>query len=508
MLSIDHLCEKNSLAELALPELARLRGNHLLVQRLFDSYSSYADKAEAPISLGDYLQCAGDLLSDGYSEEAVMQLANFLVLFPQDRPKLLGAYMAAETTIKPSITLDTWAKRQEKRHIDPAIQEEAKGHFSDMLDTVSKRRNAGRKQKKRKSPVYKQKRLYKTRIEDFYNYFDRDGLLPATTCCAFNYMLTVPDYFNQMMYVLRHLYGAVDGGYYDLHANHYSGDSIKKDSWMQAIELTFALEDLDAATVATLASPFEDEEVADFLDTRFPTIICFGLLIHNLSLFSDPECAQSLYEKRVGKIKEESGVDALQKQIRELTQKLTQSGKEVAALKKSNQALRQQMIGSSKNDVSELVHEYNQQLKEKDQKINELTDMVQRLEMEVSDISARSHQMLSDNTGYVKPWADTVLPQSGVLFAGGNQNMLKKLQKKYPDWAYVSTENAPLPTNVQIIFVMTNHVLNHGVWSRLNLFYQGREQMRYVQATNIGKLEEEMRYEYWAMMHSKSKPSE
>ena len=89
------------------------------------------------------------------------------------------------------------------------------------------------------------------------------------------------------------------------------------------------------------------------------------------------------------------------------------------------------------------------------------------------------------------------LPQKGVLFLGGHQNMTKKLKQQYPKWTYITDDqiNRHTCSNPKIVFYWTghsSHKMMRYVYSRL----PETTNIVYVTATNLPLLVAEMKNIY------------
>lgn len=85
------------------------------------------------------------------------------------------------------------------------------------------------------------------------------------------------------------------------------------------------------------------------------------------------------------------------------------------------------------------------------------------------------------------------LPQKGVLFLGGHQNMTKKLHQRYPEWKIITDDRfkSDAVFNQKIVFYWTNHgshKMMRYVFSKLSK----DAEIYYVTATNLNLLETEM----------------
>lgn len=92
------------------------------------------------------------------------------------------------------------------------------------------------------------------------------------------------------------------------------------------------------------------------------------------------------------------------------------------------------------------------------------------------------------------------LPGEGIVFAGGDHNLLKKLALLYPDWTFIETNNANFPRQpgVRAIFLWSTQ-MSHAVGMRLDAQYGPDIPRLYVTRTNVAALSEEMadRWSEW-----------
>ena len=89
------------------------------------------------------------------------------------------------------------------------------------------------------------------------------------------------------------------------------------------------------------------------------------------------------------------------------------------------------------------------------------------------------------------------LPQKGVIFLGGHQNMTKKLRQHFPRWTFISDEQLKRysVTSQRIVFYWTchsSHKLMQYVYSKL----PSDASVIYVTATNLPLLIAEMNQLY------------
>lgn len=89
------------------------------------------------------------------------------------------------------------------------------------------------------------------------------------------------------------------------------------------------------------------------------------------------------------------------------------------------------------------------------------------------------------------------LPQKGVLFLGGHQNMTKKLRQYFPKWTFIDDDQLKRlsTTNQRVVFYWTahgSHKLMQYVFSKLS----SDVNIIYVTSTNIALLILEMQQLY------------
>lgn len=93
--------------------------------------------------------------------------------------------------------------------------------------------------------------------------------------------------------------------------------------------------------------------------------------------------------------------------------------------------------------------------------------------------------------------ANMELPQKGVLFLGGHQNMTKKLRQQFPKWTYVTDDQLKRCSNINqsVVFYWTkhsSHKMMRYVYSKL----PDNASIIYVTATNLPLLIAEMQHTY------------
>lgn len=90
-----------------------------------------------------------------------------------------------------------------------------------------------------------------------------------------------------------------------------------------------------------------------------------------------------------------------------------------------------------------------------------------------------------------------ILPQDGILFLGGHQNMTKKLRQIFPNWSYISDDLFKKWDTIKVkaIFYWYGHS-SHKMTQYINSRKNGDIPYLYVTATNMDRLIEEMAQKY------------
>lgn len=91
----------------------------------------------------------------------------------------------------------------------------------------------------------------------------------------------------------------------------------------------------------------------------------------------------------------------------------------------------------------------------------------------------------------------TLLPQKGVLFLGGHQNMTKKLRQQFPKWTYVTDDQIRRCSSINqtVVFYWTKHS-SHKMMQYVYSKLPEDASIIYVTATNLSLLIEQMQHTY------------
>lgn len=215
----------------------------------------------------------------------------------------------------------------------------------------------------------------------------------------------------------------------------------------------------------------------------------------------------SIYEYAVFAACLSTGADisSLQKDKAKVEATVLKLSRIIERLEAENMSLKEKqqtrMIRASK--VARLEAEnarLKEELTDKEQLINgiehEIRDplykKIESLERELSELQ----EVLSDDCGQASGETEVIepdrevlarLPESGVVFVGGHENLVNKLKLKYPKWSFISAEFKEIgPVRPDYILVYTKH-MSHKAWSRMKRAYPNVPRI-YVYGTNTNIL--------------------
>lgn len=108
----------------------------------------------------------------------------------------------------------------------------------------------------------------------------------------------------------------------------------------------------------------------------------------------------------------------------------------------------------------------------------------------------------ADDTPVVEPEDEGrewhALPETGIVFIGGNQNMVKKLRQRHPGWTYLESDNVNFQaSNGAAGIFMFYKTIGHTTLSRMNRVFDAGIPRFWVSKVNLDALEAEMT-ELWS----------
>lgn len=429
----------------------------------------------------------------GYNPQVLREMIAVLPLCGPDCGEA-SAGMAVRA-VHPSHIIASAADKNRKRHLEfPKLPEDMQNTLDDIQRQLYASHAVRRKSKKRDIFI-----TYQQNLEEILHIYKSIEMLPEKTGQLFTDWAAKPAIQNDGLYAIQMLFGVIEGGLYDS----LSKANITSKEWLSAIELALAIWDPDLMNQladSDFKETLAEDSVIDEIGDMWPTVLCLGILIHNLNLFTDDTSLARLYEKNYEPNKDASERKELRRQIQEAKAESNSLRKTVQEQKNKISILEKKAAASPQKgrDVTALVHQHNQELREKDNEILQLQEMVSRLEQERA---ALEHRIMKEAESAMdeKPWLNLELPEDGIIFIGGHQNMTKRLWSKYPKWTFIEKElGRDLPVKAEAIFIWSDH-LSHPLWYKLNQAYHGREKMVYLEATNISRLEEEMKFGLWKL---------
>lgn len=259
---------------------------------------------------------------------------------------------------------------------------------------------------------------------------------------------------------------------------------ITKDEWCEAIDFTSAVlypcskeiyEKNDPALKKAAATAFQSMSFA------------MANIIHTLHILEENQAVQSFQ-------------DGVQKEVQLLQARkmIEQLNDKIGHLLQTNKALSEDAARATEQkhkEMMELTHEHQKELRTRD-------DYITYLEQKVSSLQRKAVNTdnPSANNETEKPWTNTELPESKVLFLGGHQNMTKKLLSMFPDWTFISDDHIAKdpPSDVKLVYFWIGHAshkLRQNIFKRL----PADTQIVYLSATNIDMLVNEMKEKTWNM---------
>lgn len=261
--------------------------------------------------------------------------------------------------------------------------------------------------------------------------------------------------------------------YYSLDKN-----EISENTWKMAIEfLVFSL-DPDLY--------YSDSFLAIFLEQNCTALYMMVLLVYWAQMFSN-----NLYHS-LSQPKEDP---------------LAQSMKELESLKAANSQLEHKVselkdnLAASKAKISELEKRHWREMLARDAENRALSKLLQEDDpLEPEAIEAPPTEIQDPAINDPHPFTEQellLLPETGVLFLGGHQNIHKALTNYFPDWQYININDSTfsVPKSCKIVFCWYNHI-THSAYQRLKRNMIKGTPICYVTATNPDRLILEMREQY------------
>ena len=188
----------------------------------------------------------------------------------------------------------------------------------------------------------------------------------------------------------------------------------------------------------------------------------------------------------------EDEIAALRQQLKEANERASVAERKINDLQSKISA---QRIEHNKQ-INKLQHDFDSALLEKE----ETLDFFIRQSSQMMGLEPEDEELPEFEDGSEEEDAEEFqydLPEGGVLFLGGHQNMTKKLKQIHPRWRYQSDTNQfnNGGTSIKMVFMWTNH-MSHSLYQAVCSFIPKKIPIMYVTATNLHRLEHEMKDAY------------
>lgn len=159
-----------------------------------------------------------------------------------------------------------------------------------------------------------------------------------------------------------------------------------------------------------------------------------------------------------------------------------------------------QVNAAARKDVLAVEAEHRQEIKDLTKRLEEAEAETKAL---LEDLVAVEDEVEGTSDDDIEGALSGVdLPKEGILFLGGHPNMVKKLRQIYPDWTYLDLKDRAqmrVDRIVDLCFIWSKH-LSHTAMNMVARNIKGDFPMVYLEATNLSRLEAEMREGYASVM--------
>lgn len=169
----------------------------------------------------------------------------------------------------------------------------------------------------------------------------------------------------------------------------------------------------------------------------------------------------------------------------------------------TNTQLREELSQASsaaRKDVLAVEAEHRQEIKDLTKRLEEAEAETKALLEDLVAVEDEVEETSDDDIEGALSGVD--LPKEGILFLGGHPNMVKKLRQIYPDWTYLDLKDRAqmrVDRIVDLCFIWSKH-LSHTAMKMVARNIKGDFPMVYLEATNLSRLEAEMREGYASVM--------
>lgn len=286
------------------------------------------------------------------------------------------------------------------------------------------------------------------------------------------------------------IFGAVT----DINERYFSVP-ISDDIWIRAIELTmFFMEpdtykDYDAMFARHLS---QDKDI---------DLIYFMAYMLAFSKYASDE-----NKKYRDKVKHLDMLDTQADEIERLKKQLADAESRCSETNRKNTALSAEM-GEQKREYDKKINALEHDIVDIKKDMTEELNFVKRMNARLLGLTPTQDALEDAEDAMNFQFEDgdksedievfpNPLPESGVLFLGGHVNLVNKLRQRHPGWRYQSDNQftATATTSIKLVFMWSDH-MSHSLQDRVFSIIKDVPVL-YLKATNLNRLEHEMKQKY------------
>ena len=171
----------------------------------------------------------------------------------------------------------------------------------------------------------------------------------------------------------------------------------------------------------------------------------------------------------------------------------------------TNAQLREELSqtkAASRKEILAAEAEHRQEVKELSKRLDEMEAENKALLEDLMEAESDADDVPVEDAD--DAFSDVALPETGVLFLGGHPNLIKKLKQIYPDWTYLGLKDIAqmrVDRSVGLCYIWSKH-LSHTAMQMVTRNVRGEYPTVYLEATNLNRLEVEMREGYAAIANN------
>lgn len=254
---------------------------------------------------------------------------------------------------------------------------------------------------------------------------------------------------------------------------------ISEDTWKAAIEFLVFNNDPELYR--------SDDYVALFLEQHITELYFTVLMVHFSQMYIN-----NVYPIVHGGASA-NNQQALLDEIEELKAQKSKLEKKVFELKGD--------LAEEKNKMADMNKQHRREMLSRDAEIRALNKLLQEEDpIEAEEPIVTTDELEEPCIETDHPFTEQELmdlPETGVMFLGGHQNIHKALINFFPDWQYIRVDDNTftVPKACKVVFCWYNHV-THSAYQRLKKYMSKDIPLCYVTATNPDRLILEMKELY------------